>query len=178
MRLRGEDGRPHPPVFSRQLRALARTLHAASLCSIFNHKFSVTAGRRIAVPIPNLRFRHSTVRRQGARRPPPREDPAQARHAPAGGFDNRTTGCSSSCLHEFRTAKLRRGSRTFAHDQVRRRWSKIITILQWVLMFEQSATADADRDGDSKLARLRRGFWGGPANQWTPLSSRRAGSGL
>ena len=138
MRLRGEDGRPHPPVFSRQLRALARTLHAASLCSIFNHKFSETAGRRIAVPIPNLRFRHSTVRRQGARRPPPREDPAQARHAPAGGFDNRTTGCSSSCLHEFRTAKLRRGSRTFAHDQVRRGWSKIITIIQWVLIFEQS----------------------------------------
>jgi hypothetical protein len=24
-----------------------------------------------------------------------------------------------SCVHEFRTAKLRRGSRTFAHDQVR-----------------------------------------------------------
>ena len=51
--------------------------------------------RAIAVPIPNLRFRHSTIRRQGARRPPPREDPAQARHAPAGGFDNRTTGCSN-----------------------------------------------------------------------------------
>jgi hypothetical protein len=34
------------------------------------------------------------MRRQGARRPPPREDPAQARHAPAGGFDNRTIGSS------------------------------------------------------------------------------------
>ena len=43
-----------------------------------------------------------------------------------------------SCVHEFRTAKLRRGSRTFAHDQVRRRWSKIITTFQWVLIFEQS----------------------------------------
>jgi hypothetical protein len=43
-----------------------------------------------------------------------------------------------SRVHEFRTAKLRRGSRTFAHDQVRRGWSKIITIFQWVLVFEQS----------------------------------------
>ena len=33
---------------------------------------------------------------------------------------------------------MRRGSRTFAHDQVRRTWSKIITIFQWVLIFEQS----------------------------------------
>ena len=50
--------------------------------------------RATAAPIPNVRFRHSTIRRPGARRRPPREDPAQARHAPAGGFDNRTTGCS------------------------------------------------------------------------------------
>src|SRR5215467_7969610 len=39
-----------------------------------------------------------------------------------------------SVVHEFRTAKLRRGSRTFAHDQVRRGWSKIITTFQWVLI--------------------------------------------
>ena len=50
--------------------------------------------RAIAVPIPNVRFRHSTIRRRRARRPPPREDPAQARHALAGGFDNRTIGSS------------------------------------------------------------------------------------
>ena len=31
-----------------------------------------------AAPIRNVRFRHSTIRRPGARRPPPREDPAQA----------------------------------------------------------------------------------------------------
>ena len=66
-----------------------------------------------------------------------------------------------SCVHEFRTAKLRRGSRTFAHDQVQRGWSKIITIFQWVLIFEQSVNHDADRDGGRKLARLRRGCGGG-----------------
>ena len=43
-----------------------------------------------------------------------------------------------SCVHEFRTAKLRRGFRVFAQDQVRRGWSKIIAIIQWVLIFEQS----------------------------------------
>jgi len=43
-----------------------------------------------------------------------------------------------ACVHEFKTAKLRRGSRTLAHDQVRRGWSKIITIFQWILIFEQS----------------------------------------
>jgi hypothetical protein len=42
--------------------------------------------------IAGVRFGHSTTRRRGARRPPPREDPAQARHALAGGLDNRTTG--------------------------------------------------------------------------------------
>jgi len=36
----------------------------------------------------------SGTRRRAAWRPPPREDPAQARHALAGGFDNRTTGSS------------------------------------------------------------------------------------
>ena len=48
----------------------------------------------MAVPIASVRFGHSTTRRRGARRPPPREDPAQARHALAGGFDNRTIGSS------------------------------------------------------------------------------------
>jgi len=38
----------------------------------------------------------------------------------------------------LRPQNLRRGSRTFAHDQVRRGWSQIITIIQWVLIFEQS----------------------------------------
>src|SRR6516162_7570586 len=42
-----------------------------------------------------------------------------------------------------------------AHDQARRGWSKIITIFQWVLIFEQSVNHDADRDGGRKLARLR-----------------------
>src|SRR5215469_863271 len=32
----------------------------------------------MAVPIASVRFGHSTTRRQRARRPPPREDPAQA----------------------------------------------------------------------------------------------------
>ena len=63
-----------------------------------------------------------------------------------------------SCVHKFRAAKLRRGSRTFAQDQVRRGWSNIITIFQWVLIFEQSVNHDADRDGGRKLARLRRGL--------------------
>ena len=57
-----------------------------------------------------------------------------------------------ACVHEFGTAKLRRGSRTFAHDQVRRRSSKIITM---------RSIADADRDGGRKLARLRRGCGAG-----------------
>ena len=41
----------------------------------------------IAVPITGVRFGHSTARRRGAWRPPPREDPAQRRRALAGGFD-------------------------------------------------------------------------------------------
>src|SRR6516162_3647086 len=50
----------------------------------------------IAVAITGVRFGHSTARRRGAWRPPPREDPAQARHALAGGFDNRTIGSPAS----------------------------------------------------------------------------------
>ena len=49
----------------------------------------------MAVPIAGVRFGRSTTRGRGDRRPPPREDPAQARRALAGGFDNRTTGSSS-----------------------------------------------------------------------------------
>ena len=60
---------------------------AAILCPKF-----MDAGA-MAVPIASVRFGHSTARRRGARRPP-REDPAQARRALAGGFDNRNTGSS------------------------------------------------------------------------------------
>jgi hypothetical protein len=75
----------------------------------------------MAVPIAGVRFGRSPTRRRGDRRPPPREDPAQARRALAGGFDNRTTGSSkrSRCSLQpgipspitlcFLTAKSRRG---------------------------------------------------------------------
>jgi hypothetical protein len=45
----------------------------------------------VAVPIAGVRFGHSTSRRRGGRRPPPRKDLAQTGPALAGGFDNRTT---------------------------------------------------------------------------------------
>ena len=53
----------------------------------------------IAVPIAGVRFGHSTSRRRGNRRPPPRKDLAQTGHAPAGDFDNRTT-CSSAPFNQ------------------------------------------------------------------------------
>ena len=49
----------------------------------------------IAVPIADVRFGHSMTRRRDGRRPPLSEDPAQTRHAFAGGFDNRITGSSA-----------------------------------------------------------------------------------
>jgi hypothetical protein len=49
----------------------------------------------MAVPIAGVRFGHLTTRRRGGRRTPPREDPAQARHALADGFDNCTIGSSA-----------------------------------------------------------------------------------
>src|SRR6516162_6039653 len=70
-----------------------------------------------------------------ARRRPPSASPSNRRMPEPNIGDRNSYG---SCVDEFRTAKLRRGCRTFAHDQVRRRWSKIITIFQWVLIFEQS----------------------------------------
>ena len=53
-------------------------------------------------------------------------------------------------------ARLRTPLRKFAHDQVRRGRSKIITIFQWVLIWSSRSITDADRDGGRKLARLRR----------------------
>ena len=70
-----------------------------------------------------------------ARRRPPSASPSNRRMPEPNIGDRNSYG---SYVHEFRTAKLRRGSRTLAHDQVRRGWSKIITIFQWVLIFEQS----------------------------------------
>jgi|SRR6516162_5675890 hypothetical protein len=70
-----------------------------------------------------------------ARRRPPSASPSNRRMPEPNIGDRNSYG---SCVHVFRTAKLRRGSRTFAHDQARRGWSKIITIFQWVLIFEQS----------------------------------------
>jgi len=43
----------------------------------------------------DVRFGRSMTRRRDGRLPPPSEDPAQTRHALAGGFDNRTTGSSA-----------------------------------------------------------------------------------
>jgi hypothetical protein len=60
---------PRPP--SPQLVLGKRPGTAPQFCG---PKFMDTSA--IAVPIPNVRFRHSTIRRRGARRPPPREDPA------------------------------------------------------------------------------------------------------
>ena len=57
---------PHPVVGRRP----------GNRAAILRPKF-VDAGA-MAVPIASVRFGHSTTRRRGARRPPPREDPAQA----------------------------------------------------------------------------------------------------
>ena len=67
-----------------------------------------------------------------ARRRPPSALPSNRRMPEPKIGDRNSYG---SCLHESQAAKLRRGSRTFAHDQVRRGWSQIITIIQWVPVF-------------------------------------------
>ena len=56
---------------------------------------------------------------------PPNASPSNRRMPEPNMRDRNSYG---SCVHEFRTAKLRRGFRVFAQDQVRRGWSKIIAI--------------------------------------------------
>ena len=91
-----------------------------------------------------------------ARRRPPSASPSN-RRMPELNIGDRNGYVS--CVHEFRTAKLRRGSRTFAHHPGAAKMVEDYYDFPMGSDFLSSRSiADADRDGGRKLARLRRGF--------------------
>jgi len=102
-----------------------------------------------------------------ARRRPPSAWPSSRRMPEPNTGDRNSCG---SCVHEFRTAKLRRGTWVFAHDPGAARTVEDYYNFPMSLIFEQSSIIDADRDGGRKLVRLRRGWWNALAAMTAPAT--------